>query len=159
MCIKGMAVHAVTYQCLKLSGSLSRQCHISYDIPKALQIVCIGIWFYNRTIYHMFCHVCSETSILRVLLKQYMSPTSPNKFQRGITLARVGQTWKKSNLICITSRQIHIQCTKLQVIISKDNRKKSRKLSGRTDRQTNGQTDWQTGRKPIVPSWVSLVGD
>ena len=60
------------------------------------------------------------TSILRVLLKAIQSPTDPNKFksatiispskiqkmnfeQRAITHEKVGQPWRKSNLICNSS--------------------------------------------------------
>ena len=53
--------------------------------------------------------------------------------------------------------------TKFQVNISKDDREKflkqsGRTPSGRTDGLTDGQTDWQMARKPIVPP-VSPVGD
>ena len=66
-----------------------------------------------------------ETSILRVMLKQYRSPIGPNKFKsatiilvyffigkkspenffltRGITHEKVGRPWRKSNWICNSS--------------------------------------------------------
>ena len=49
--------------------------------------------------------------------------------------------------------------TQFQVNISKDNREKFGKPSGRTPNGlTDGRTKWQTARKPIVPP-VSPVGD
>ena len=44
--------------------------------------------------------IAVETSILKVLLKQYMSPTGPNKYLRGITSTKTD----KLKLICFKSK-------------------------------------------------------
>ena len=52
-------------------------------------------------------HTGVLTGVLKVLLKQYMFPISPKKFNRGITPAKVNQKIQKSNLFYIKLRQIH----------------------------------------------------
>ena len=54
--------------------------------------------------------ITQTTSILRELLKQYMSPTGPNKFQRGITPLENGQLelHVQLNLICNNLYLIHM---------------------------------------------------
>ena len=71
-------------------------------------------------------------------------PPPPPRFHRGrglITPVEVGQAWRKSNLICILSWQIHILNFKS---ISQKTAEKSLENWSVTDGQTDWQTDWQT---------------
>ena len=54
-----------------------------------------------------------------------MSPTGPNKFQRGITPKRIYERIQKSDLFCIIDTNSY---TKFDVNILIDDREKCRKL-------------------------------
>ena len=63
--------------------------------------------------YQLLWHIHKLTSILKVLLKQYMSPTGPNKYLRGITPTKTDQ----------------LELVLFKVKISKDSIEKSVKLN------------------------------
>ena len=86
-----------------------------------------------------------KTSILLVLLKQFMSPTGPNKIQRGITPARIHVSMEsnilgKGNNSCksrLNATKVKLVLyyvkinpyTKFQVNITKDGRERPGKLN------------------------------
>ena len=71
--------------------------------------------------------------------------------QRAITHEKVGQPWRKTNLICNSSYGSFLP-TFIQISESIAEKSLENECDGQTDRLTDGLTDWLTECKPIVPS-------